>query len=273
MRHARHFILLLGFKLLASDIEAQSNLYPSVPGERVLHRGGGSRIPVSHNGYEAIAREIHTPEFRQLLGQLVKLPEGTHPKYTVDKRDQVQVSTVGIGLEVAEDLARVLGDYIKSRAGGHTEAYALDSLKQRLIEKPAETDGYRLALFEQFPSLPTAWVRLDPVQPKTPQGTNQTLAPRRFVVIDGEIAWSYAVPAGSGRIWETRVDAQEYDPKLRSRFDAAAQEAERNMERMGIKRGFGYVNQFEAEFDRVLRNKHQIHRRNFHELNPEFLIH
>jgi hypothetical protein len=86
--------------------------------------------------------------------------------------------------------------------------------------------------------------------------------------VDGEIAWIYSVSLGGGRAGESKVDAQEMDPKIRPKIEAARQEAEQNLEKRGVKKGYGYINCFSAEVDCILWQKYQIRRRSFLELHP-----
>jgi hypothetical protein len=195
------------------------------------------------------------------------LPEDTALRYLVGEHCDVQVSTFGLKKEVAESLVAVLSDYVRSRGSGHTARYAMDSLKQRLMQTEPETNGFRAKLFETFPYLPRDWVKEDPFKSATLSSTHSTFS-QRYVVIDGEVAWVYSVSLGSVRAGEFKVDAQEFDPKLRPAFDAARQEAEENLEKRGIKKGLGYVHLFAAEVDAILWQKYQIKRRGFRELNP-----
>jgi hypothetical protein len=161
----------------------------------------------------------------------------------------------------------VLKEYVRSRSTGHTAQYALASLRQRLINRQPEEDGFRERLFEAFPYVPRDWVKEDPFKPTTPILTNLVVS-KAFVVIDGEIAWVYTVPAANRHVGETRVDAQQFDPKLKPKFDAAEAEAKQNLEKRGIKKGFGYVNRLSHEVGEILRQKYGIKRRSFRELNP-----
>jgi hypothetical protein len=260
--------IIAGLALTTTLSLGQKRLVPTAPGESILIRGPWLGIKLSHNGCDTIAKEVLEQEVRQLLIRILKVPEDTALKYLVGGHCDVQVSTFGLKKEDAESLVDVLSDYVGSRASGHTTRYALDSLNQRLMQPKAETNGFRATLFETFPYLPRDWVKEDPFQSATVSLSNSTLSPKRFVVIDGEIAWTYSVPIGGWRAWESKVDAQEFDPKLRPKFDAARKEAEQNLERRGIKKRLGYVHLFEAEVDSVLWQKYQIKRRGFRELNP-----
>jgi hypothetical protein len=262
---------ITGLLLAPTLAVGQSNLFPIVRGESILIRGHGLRVEAFHNGIDAVAREIHLPEFRRVLFQILKLPEATTPRYAVGNTYRVQVSTLGLTKDSVESLATALGDYVDMRAGGHTANYAMDSLKQRLVESPTETNGFRATLFRSFPYLPRQWVQEDPFQPRIGTATNLSLS-TKFVVVDGEIAWTYSVPLGNERVWEIRCDAREFDPNLRPKFAAAKEEAERNLEKRGIKKRSGYVHHFEAELDSILVRKYQIKRRNSRELNPGFIV-
>lgn len=70
----------------------------------------------------------------------------------------------------------------------------------------------------------------------------------------------------------TATDAQEFDPKLRPKFEAAKEEAVQNLEKRGIKNGWGYFHQFDAELGTVLWQKYQIKHRGFRELNPGIIV-
>jgi hypothetical protein len=255
----------------------EETLVPGFAGETVLNRGL-SRLRLPHNECDTIAKEVQEQEFRTLLLRIMNLPEGTALKYLVTTQCTVQVSTFGLGIEHAESLMDVLSDYARSRASGHTARYALDALKQRLIQIKPETNLFLATLFETFPHLPRQWVKEDPFPSAAPRlpATNSTrlmLPSRRFVVIDGEIAWVYSIPFGNGRAAEEiKVDAQEFDPKLRPAFDAARNEAEQTLDKRGIKKGFGYVHAFEPEVDAILWQKYQIKRRGFWELNPGIIV-
>jgi len=268
---SKSFATFVGLSLAASVAFGQRVLLPAFPGESIFNRGGWRSIKLPHNGCDTIAKEVQEQEVRKLLLRILKLPEDTALRYLVSEHCDVQVSTFGLKKEAAESLAAVLSDYVRSRGGGHTARYAVDSLKQRLVQTKPETNGFRAALFATFPYLPRDWVKEDPFQSATLSPTNSTFS-QRFVVIDGEVAWTYSVPLGSVRAWESRVDAQEFDQKLRPAFDAARQEAEQNLEKRGIKKGFGYVHHFAAEVDAILWQKYQIKRRGFRELNPGIIF-
>jgi hypothetical protein len=184
----------------------------------------------------------------------------------------VQVSTLGLSKQKADEFFEILKDYVSSRFSGHSREYAFASLGQRLLEPTPEEDGFRARLFEKYPNLPRDWVRPDPFATTTPAFTNSlgrfSLAGRRFIVVDGEIAWAYSVPPMDSYFAEVRVDAREFDPKIRPKFDAARQEAEQNLQKKGIKKAFGYVHHLESEVDSILIQKYGIKRRNFRELNP-----
>jgi len=244
-------------------------LLPVFDGETILRSSGGRPVRLPHNSSDTVAKEVHEPEVRKLLLQTAKLPEDTALRYMVDTQYEVHVSTFGLTSKGAESFATALRDYVQSRTAGHTAAYALASLKQRLSEAKRETNEFRAKLFEAFPYLPRNWVREDPF-PAAVTAANSTTS-KRFVVIDGEIAWIYSVPLGSGRAGESKVDAQEMDPNLRPKFEAARQEAEQNLEQRGVKKGFGYFNCFSAEVDCILWQKYQIQRRSFRELHPTII--
>ena len=265
----------LAFLLLVNSVAmGQTNLFPTARGESIICLGGASvfsRVEVSHNSHDRLVKEIHADEFRTLLIQLVKLPENTKLKYALGELDLVQVSTLGLTKEKAQSVADMLDAYVRSRASGHTAKYALDSLKQRLSESRAETNGFLATLFETFPDIPRQWVKEDP-SPSPILSANNAIPPHRFVVIDGEIAWSYSVPVGTGQASGFKVDAKEFDPKLKPKFDAARKEAEENLAKRGVKKGFGYVHQLQAEEDLILLQKYKITRRSFQELNPGIII-
>lgn len=204
------------------------------------------------------------------MASILELPEETivRHRYTLGTAG-VQVSRLGLSKEKAEEFAGILKDYVSSRFGGHSSEYAVASLKQRLLEPTVEEDGFRANLFEAYPNLPRGWVKADPFSGAT--ATNSVVG-RKFVVVDGEIAWSYYVPPAQGRASMVRVDAREFDVKTRPKFDAARQEAEPNLRKRPIKKGFGYVHHFEREFDSVLVSKHGIRRRSFRELNPGIIL-
>lgn len=258
--------------LAASEMFGQRHLLPAFPGESILNRGVGPPVVLAHNSCDTIAEEVQHTEIRRLLLRGLKLPEDTALRYLVDERScNVQVSTFGLKKGDAESLAELLKDYVRSRATGHTAAYALGSLKQRVVQAAPETNGFRATLYETFPYLPREWVKEDPFQSAT-LPANSIVPPKRFVVVDGEIAWVYSVALGGSRAGESKVDAKEFDPMLRPKFEAAREEAKQNLEKRGIKKGFGYIHHFEAEVDAILWQKYQIKRRSFRELNPGIIV-
>jgi len=242
-------------------------LLPVFDGETILRKSGGRAVRLPHNDSDKVAEEVQAPEVRKLLLQKAGLAEDTPLRYLLGIQYTVQVSTFGLGQERAEAFAAALSDYVQLRTAGHTATYALDSLKQSLLKTKPETNEFRAKLFESFPFLPRNWVKDDPFEPGILTATNGTVS-RRFLVIDGEIAWIYSVPLGSGRAGESKVDAQEMDPNIRPKIEAARQEAEQNLEKRGVKKGFGYVNRFGGEVDSILWQKYQIKRRSYQELYP-----
>ena len=199
--------ILAGLPLATSVSFAQS-LFPTNRGETILAGGSGRGINLPHNDCATIAREANGREVYGLLLPILKLPNNTSVRYLVGEHCNVQVSTLGLKKEIAQAFATLLRGYVNSRGSGHTAQYALDSLRQRLLPPTTETNGYRAALFESFPDLPRDWVKEDPFHSQI-LTTNSTLF-QQFVVLDGEIAWTYVVPLGNGRVWPpVRVDAKE----------------------------------------------------------------
>jgi hypothetical protein len=259
--------IFLVVALAISESLGQMILLPVWDGETILRSSSGRAVRLPHNGSDKVAQEVQEPEVRKLLLQKAGLPEDTALRYMVDRQYWVKVSTFGLGQERAESFAAALREYVQSRTAGHTATYSLDSLKQRLIETKPETNEFRAKLLESFPSLPRNWVKDDPFEPGILTANNGTVS-RRFLVIDGEIAWIYSVPLGSGRAGESKVDAQDMDPKIRPKIEAARQEAEQNLEQRGGKKGLGYIHHFGCEVDSILWQKYQIKRRSFRELHP-----
>jgi hypothetical protein len=190
--------IFLVVALAISESLGQTILLPVWDGEIILRSSSGRAVRLPHNGSDKVAQEVQEPEVRKLLLQKAGLPEDTALRYMVDRQYWVQVSTFGLGQERAESFAAALREYVQSRTAGHTATYSLDSLKQRLIETKPETNEFRAKLLESFPSLPRNWVKDHPFEPGILTATNGTVS-RRFLVIDGEVAWIYSVPLGSGR--------------------------------------------------------------------------
>jgi len=245
-----------------------------VKGETMIGSGPvpGWRIDLPHNSYNTIGKEVQSDEVRKLLLRIIRRPDDTAVRYLVSEHG-IQVSSPTLDKQEAKSLLGVLSEYVQCRMSGHTAEYALASFRQRSLETRPQTNGYLATLFETFPSLPRDWVKEDPFPPATVSTPNFIIPPKQFVVIDGEVAWTYYVPFGGPRVLqEYRVDAQEFDPKLRPKFDAAEQEARQNLEKRGVKKGIGYFHRFADEVDTILWQKYRLKRRSFRDLNPGIVV-
>ena len=155
--------------------------------------------------------------------------------------------------------------YVTCRAEGHTKVFALATIEERVRRSAEDNDDYyRKHLFSVFPYLPRSWVK--PF--KLPQDAGQMF--KRFVIIDGSVAWVYLVPIAHGRIQEFRADPQEYDERHSEKFEAVRNEVldglrARNISKLGIARSDQFI---QREMKRILEAKYQIKWRTYSELNP-----
>jgi hypothetical protein len=153
--------------------------------------------------------------------------------------------------------------YVDLRRAGHTIDYAYAAIREQrnwtndsvcdisITNDVAITTA--CARLKRAYWIPDKWLQRDP------------LNPGGFVVIDGKFAWVYTVNSRFDSV-EVR-DAQEYDPKLKAKFDAARKEVESTMTNRNIK-GFGSIHFYWQELRRTLKNDHGIEWRSPSELNP-----
>ena len=135
--------------------------------------------------------------------------------------------------------------YIHARSEGHTTNYIYAALRE------TETTNYFLPL--GFPRqqkkiyrIPSAWIqRFEPDK-------SALLSQRFWLVVDGKFAWLY-----DSFGFPKRMDAQEFDPKLKSQFAAAKQEARALLEKRGIHE-FDSTILLDREVQRILRQKFHI---------------
>jgi hypothetical protein len=270
--------LVASFLLAAGPLwaAAPTNQFPSVRRGVLIQRHRydplTDNLRVAHNEPENLLKEIQEPGFRKLLTQILQAPDEASLGKMEVKTYGIEIDWIPMDDKRITSLQSILEDYFDSRVSGHTTNYAWASLKQRLIQSPPETNAFRATLFQKFPYLPRQWVRVDPFEPTAYPMSEKTIS-KNFLLIDGEIAWTYLVtpafPLGSGDVYELKVDAQEFDPKLRPKFQAATKEAEQNLSQSGFKPGRrGYGAALWEEKGRILLRDYGIKCLDYRALNP-----
>ena len=87
-----------------------------------------------------------------------------------------------------------------------------------------------------------------------------------FVVIDGDLAWTYRVTVYG--IHRSRCDAKEYDPSVAAKLADARKEVDKTMEEKGLNRGLRQQ-EVERAVGEIMLSKYGIKWRGPSELNPE----
>jgi hypothetical protein len=190
-------LIALGLYVFSQPgLSQEGKVAPAEPREHSLRRYPvGNTLAMSHNAPDAVEMELASADVLSALARAAELPRHALAEVRFSVRESFGFTMTYTNLlkPEAERLLEVAAAYVTCRAQGHTKVFAIATVEERIRRSTEDNDDYyRKHLFSVFPYLPRSWVK--PF--KLPQDAGQIF--KRFVIIDGSVAWVYLVPIAHG---------------------------------------------------------------------------
>ncbi len=221
-----------------------------------------SDISANRNDVDTVEAEINTPAFRALLANAAGVGEWRLRRQRISLGSSVASWTSSTHLR--KPVASALSLYLSCRAEGHSSAYCRDALAA--IHKPSPQYAFLNDLHETEPRIPEGWISR--IESRANAEGGRVVA---FVVLDGELAWSYALsyrPDGQLKYsMSSRVDAVEFNPGYTNVIAKVDRMVEDKMKAEGTHGEFGSVHSFWKMKKEMLQER-GIRWRTPSELNP-----
>ena len=205
-----------------------------------------SGVKVSHNGLEAIHRELLDPTTVRLMAKSSGLSDKDLRTVKVAQERPsgwVGLYQTGRSEKAFNLLSQLLKDYVRAREDGHTRGFLLAAITNS-TSRSSVRDSDLKALLANHSLLPASWLRRagwGTVTNKAGEVASRTTTTRTingkevssenvhipkvdevcrwvsYTVCDGEIGWQYLIKftadGSVDYVREDRCDAKEYDPK------------------------------------------------------------
>jgi hypothetical protein len=238
---------------------------------------GISRLKLSHNTPDVVRQEILDTNTVRLIAASWGLTEADLATVQVSQEPGygwVQVYQLGNSERAFKVLSEQLRNYVRAREEGHTQAFVLAALTNRVAASTLSDPDLR-AIATNRTLLPISWLKKAEsgtttnkagtvvsrtISTKIVNGksvTNETAhIPQvdevcrwlTYTLVDGEVAWRYSVrfkaDGSLNYIRDSRSDAKEYDTKYQKAIKEVEDEAHAEMKRDGIFGRFGSVHTF-----------------------------
>jgi hypothetical protein len=266
-----------------------------------IYLGSGfSHLNLSHNSPEVVRQEILDTNTVRLIATFSGLTEADLATVQIVQEpgySWVEVNQLGNSEKAFNVLSDELRNYVRAREEGHTRAFLLAALTNR-VAASAISDPDLRAIAANRTLLPISWLKkLDSGTTTNKAGVvaSRTISttvvngksvtketayiPRvdevcrwvSYVLVDGEVAWRYSVKfkadGALDYVHDSRCDAKEYDTKYQKAIKEVEDEADAEMKRDGSFGRFGSVHTFWHLKKEKLRTR-GIEWRSPAELNP-----
>jgi hypothetical protein len=220
-----------------------------------LEFGPAPGTPLHPETFTNFLREVDEEPFRKAMAVITNAQaQPALPKYKVFwctnyERIMMEVAYKNSGFsdQQINRFCDHFRQYANDREQGHSRGYALASLQEYQDASSLRTLSLAAEEFCRRYRIPTKWLR---------RNTNG-----ESYVIDGPIAWVYGPEAAMG-FPPSRVDAQEFDPRVRPILDAARKEVSESPELSKS------LESYYRHVQRVLGARHGINWITPLELNP-----
>jgi hypothetical protein len=207
------------------------------------------RLELPHNGWETVSKELLDPDFLPVIARFCGLTQTAASTVQISGDPQtgkVRLNQIADPEKPFEILSKGLDSYVRERAEGHTKEFLMTALTNESINFTT-SNKFLLAIKKAHPLLPASLfkeIRSGSYtnRPGTERtsgtresdesgkfvvtkyrqlyGTNDMTRWANFLVIDGEVAWSFHVTlednyTTENNVFSVRADAKEEDPKYR----------------------------------------------------------
>lgn len=239
-------------------------MLPGSRGGGVCVRGSSHNFSANSNDVTTVSLEVNSPSFRSLVARAAGVAAWRVRNLGV-QFDGEDVSNYVYSKRVNDKVDNVVFAYLSCRSDGHSAAYCHDVLQ--LLANPCPVTNRFLAdISKQEGVIPSKWIRNVVASKSTDGGTY-----REFLVIEGEIAWSYYVSYRSDGRFQSgsseKLDAIEFNPAYTNVIKEVVNQVEERMKKEGSYGQFGSCHQFWALKKQLLKEK-GINWRSPSELNP-----
>jgi hypothetical protein len=232
---------------------------------------GFFRLQLSNNSPEAIRREVVDTNTVRLIAMSSGLSdEDLATVQLVQKPPDhwIWLYQIGNSDRAFKKLSEQLSSYVRTREEGHTRAFVMAALTNRVqFSKVLDPDLRVLATNK--PLLALSWLKKSGSGTMTNEGYISRWS--SYTLTDGEISWLYVMyfkADGSLRfVDDSKFDAKENDPKYQRTIKEVEAEVDAVMKKNGSFGGFGSVHSFWGLKKQILKAK-GIDWRSPAELNP-----
>jgi len=258
-------------------------------------------LELPHNRPEVVRQEILDTNTLRIIAATSGLTDADLASVQIVQkpgRSWVDIYQVGPSEKALNVLSEELRNYARARDEGHTRAFALAALTNRVDPSTISDPDVRAIVTNRAP-LPASWLKRAESGTRTNKAgkiaseristtivngkavTNKTAhIPEvdevcrwvNYTLVDGEIAWRYFVRfKGDGSLdsfFDTKCDAKEYDTKYQKLIKEVENEANAEMKRAGSLGRLGSVHTFWRLKKEKLKAK-GIEWRSPAELNPD----
>ena len=206
------------------------------------------RINLPHNSPEKIIKEVLGKEFIKKIGEKFNFNEAELKRIVLKHNKEnecIDIERYGGEEEVFEKVFETIDNYVRSRQDGHTKEYAVTYLKEHQKIIDANDKDLRF-LLKEYPYIPVGWLKKEDCRIfyNDPNDSERCVF---YYLIDGEIAWTYELlikPGESTWCMEEKLDAKEFDPKLKEIFEAVEKRIDKKMDEERLSKKLGACHTF-----------------------------
>ena len=207
-----------------------------------------TRVEVSHNTPAAIRQELLDTNTIGLIGASTGLTLNELATLAVASgpvEEELWFYQAKGSQKAGKRFGEKLHSYVQGRLGGHTKGFVLSTLTNG---SPVQTADPELrALLNQRPELPADLLERSGSGLYTNQ-LEEVFRTAQYCLADGEVAWCYDFrltrDGAAFAISESKVDAQERDPKLSTVFKSVDAAVSAEMREKGMSGRLGSVHSF-----------------------------